>query len=80
MSETNRQKERKARLYLNTDLQALSCGQKSAAARPKDSRSSARLRSPSSPGQNQAAPFLAAGTPDPLYKETDDNDVKGMRD
>lgn len=48
------------------DLQALSREQKSAAARPADSRSSERLQSPGSPGLNRAAPFLAVGRPDPL--------------
>lgn len=61
-------------LYLNTDLQALSREQKSAvaAARLKDSRSSTRLRSQSSPGLNRAAPSLAVCRPDPLCRGTDD--------
>lgn len=74
-SETHRwlkETGRKSRLYLTTDLQALSCRQKSAAAHPRGSQSSARLRSPNSPGLNQAAPSPAAGRPDPLWKRTDE--------
>lgn len=56
---------------MSTYLQHPSSGPKSAAARPKDSRSSARLQSPSSPGRNQAAPSLVVGTPGPLYEEAD---------
>lgn len=78
VSERIRQKEGKARQYFNTDLQALSCEQTSAAARPKGSRSSGRLRSPSSPGLNRAAPSLAVDTPGPLYGET--GDIGEMRD
>lgn len=56
---------RKSRLYLTTDLQAPSC-EPSAAARPRGSQSSARLRSRDSPGRNQAAPSLAGDRQDPL--------------
>lgn len=56
----------------NTDRRARSCGQRSAAARPKDSRSSVRFQSPSSPGLNRAAPSLAVGRPDPLCGKTKD--------
>lgn len=59
---------RKSRLYLTTDLQALSCEPRSAAARPRGSRSSARLRSRDSPGLNQAAPCLAGDRRDPLWR------------
>lgn len=56
----------------NTDRRARNCGQRSAAAHPKDSRNSVRFQSPSSPGLNRAAPSLAVGRPDPLCGKTKD--------
>lgn len=70
--ECKEQVEGMPRLYLNTDLQALSRGQKSAAAHPEDSQSSETLQSPGSPDLTLAAPFLAAGRPGPLWGGTDD--------
>lgn len=75
VSERNRQKKEKSRLYLNTDLRALSCEQKIAAVHPEDSLSLTTLQSPGSPDLNQAAPNLAVDRPGLLWGGTDHKSI-----